>query len=268
MSADTGDVPPQEEQPGDTPAVPAEAPWKWRKLGPAGFLGLAWAVLPALLGGLLLVRLGTVGDWLAEDRTQGLLIYTLLFALTAGLGLLPTYAQAVLGGWVFGFVDGTAAALVGFTLAALLGFLIARLVARESVQAALAHHPRASAIRAGLLDRGTLRSTGVVALLRLPPNSPFALANLAFSSSGVAIVPFLVGTLIGMAPRTAVATGFAHAGATSGARDLQSFVSDGPGWWVLVAGLVLFVIVFQILARLAQGALERAGLAQPQPKLH
>lgn len=238
--------------------------WNWRNLGPAGVLGLAWAILPALLGGLLLVRLGAVGDWLGEDRSQGLVIYTLLFALTAGLGLLPTYAQAVLGGWVFGFVEGTAAALVGFTLAALLGFLIARLVARTSVQAVLARYPRAAAIRAGLLGRGPWRSTGVVALLRLPPNSPFALANLAFSSSGVALLPFLVGTLLGMAPRTAVATGFAHAGASSGARDLQSFVSDGPGWWVLVIGLVLFVVVFQILAHLAQGALERAGLAQPK----
>lgn len=243
---------------GTAPAGPA---WSWRNLGPAGVLGLAWAILPALLGGLLLVRLGAVGDWLGEDRSQGLVIYTLLFALTAGLGLLPTYAQAVLGGWVFGFVEGTAAALVGFTLAALLGFLVARLVARTSVQALLARYPRAAAIRAGLLGRGPLRSTGVVALLRLPPNSPFALANLAFSSSGVALLPFLVGTLLGMAPRTAVATGFAHAGASSGARDLQSFVSDGPGWWVLVIGLVLFVIVFQILAHLAQGALERAGLA-------
>ncbi len=242
------------------PGSPAAPALDWREMGPVGLLGLAWAVIPAILGGFLLYHLGTVAGWLAADPAQGLVAYALLFALTAGLGLLPTFSQAALGGWVFGLTVGLGAALVGFVLAALLGFLVARLVAGDRVRGWLDRHPRASVVREALLGAGGWRSLRTVALVRLPPNSPFALTNLALASGGVGLFPYLLGTAVGMLPRTALVAGFAAAAASSGARDVQEFVSEGPGWGVFAAGFLALVVVLSILSRMARAALERAGL--------
>lgn len=230
-----------------------------RDLGATGILGIVWAVMPGVLGVALLYQLGPVSDWLNEHHTLGLVLYLVGFSITAGLGLLPTYAQATLGGWVFGFATGFSGALVGFTAASAIGYGIARAVSGDKVKSVLARHPQAQIIERELIGRGGARALMVVALLRVPPNSPFSLTNLAFASVRVPLPTYLVGTLIGMAPRTAVYVGFAAAARSSGSKDIQSFVSDGPGWWVFVGGVVLLFGVFSILNRMASKALERYG---------
>jgi uncharacterized membrane protein YdjX (TVP38/TMEM64 family) len=42
----------------------------------------------------------------------------------------------------------------------------------------------------------------IVTLVRLPPNSPFALGNVAMASVRVPWSAYVVGTLLGVAPRT------------------------------------------------------------------
>lgn len=230
-----------------------------RELRSTGVLGIAWAVLPGVLGITLLYQLGGVSEWLTARPDLGLFLYVVAFSVTAGLGLLPTYAQATLGGWVYGFGVGFSGALFGFTVASAIGYGIARLVSGDHVRHVLARHPQAKVIERELVGRGGLRALLVVTLLRVPPNSPFSLTNLAFAAVRVPLPIYLVGTLVGMAPRTAVYVGFAAAAKSAGAEDIQSFVSDGPGWWVFVAGVVLMVAVFAILGRMANLALEKYG---------
>jgi uncharacterized membrane protein YdjX (TVP38/TMEM64 family) len=231
---------------------------RWfRRLGPAAILLAAWTLLPALCGFVLLAELGAARDLLDAQGDLAIVYYVTAFALTAGLGLLPTYAQAVLGGWVFGVGRGFGAALAGFVAGALLGYAVARIVAAPRVAALLAAHPRATAVRDALLRRGQGRETLVVSLLRLPPNSPFAAANLAMASAGVALLPYTVGTLLGMAPRTFVFVAAAATAADTGARDIQAFTKDFDGFALLVAGIVTMLAVLALLSHLA-----RRGLAQ------
>lgn len=232
-----------------------------RELRSTGILGIAWAVLPGVLGITLLYQLGPVSDWLGAHPTLGLVLYVVAFSITAGLGLLPTYAQATLGGWVYGFATGFSGALVGFTAASAIGYGIARLVSGDHVARVLARHPQARIIERELVGRGGLRALLVVTLLRVPPNSPFSLTNLAFAAVRVPLPIYLAGTLIGMAPRTAVYVGFASAARASGSKDIQSFVADGPGWWVFAAGIALMVGVFAVLGKMANAALEKYGAA-------
>ena len=245
-----------------TAAPPSSGKWPkrtnaelWRYLGPAGMLALAWTLAPAVMGTYLLIYLGTVGDWL-RAQPQGLLIYAAAFMVAAGIGFLPTVSQAVLGGWVFGFARGFPAALLGFLGGAVIGYTIARTVSRARVERLIAEDPRARAVRDALIGRGFWATMGVVALLRLPPNSPFALTNLAMAAVGVPKVAFAVGTLLGMAPRTAIAVLFA-ALARAGGKDMQTFIKEGPGTVVFVGGIVVMVMVLALLSHIGNRAIRR-----------
>lgn len=234
----------------------------YREAGPAGVLALMWAILPGVLGVTLLVKLGPVAAWMEAHPTLGLLVYTLAFATTAGLGLLPTYAQAFLGGWVFGMAVGLPAALFGFTLAAAVGYAVAGWVSGERIRGMIARHAQAQAIRDDLVGSGFRRTLLVVSLLRIPPTSPFSLTNLAMAATGVSLWPYLIGTTLGMAPRTVVYVAMGAAGAGSGAEDLGELLSDGQGKWMAVVGVVLMLGVFQVLQRMASKTLERVRADQ------
>lgn len=240
-----------------TEAVDSAAPKsRWKNFGPTGLLALLWTVSPAVAGILLLTYLGAVSEWLLQYPTTGLTIYIAVFIVAAGCGLLPTYAQAIVGGWVFGFAVGLPAALLGFTGAAALGYLIARLVSEDKVEQRIAENRKALAVRNALVGHGPIRTFFIVALLRLPPNSPFALTNLAMASTGIAIAPYIAGTFFGMMPRTAVAIFFA-AIASNDSDDIQQFIKDGPGLTVMLVGLVVMFIVLGVIGVIANQALER-----------
>lgn len=245
---------PRVQQASEPPRASAPGVRDW---GPASLLGLCWAVLPGVFGATLLASIGTVSDWLEGLGALGLPLYALVFAASAGLGLLPTYAQAILGGWVFGFGLGFPAALLGFTLAAAVGYGVARGIAGDGLDRLLSRDPRMATVRDALLRERQRRTLLVTALLRIPPTSPFSLMNLAFASARVALLPFLLGTTLGLSPRTLVYVWMGAAGAATGAEGLGSLLVQRGGWWQVGLGLALTLIVFYLLQRLAQAALQR-----------
>lgn len=238
----------------------------FRRLGPAGLLGLAWTSCPAIGGILLLANIGLLSDWLTAHLVIGWLLYVIIFIVTAGIGALPTYSQSVLAGWVFGFAAGLPAALLGFVGASMLGYAIARGVSQDRIERIIEERPRARAARAALLGRGFRRSTFIVTLLRLPPNSPFALTNLVLAGSGTDRRAYILGTALGMLPRTAIVIGASAAAAASGARDIQSFVREGPGTLVLVTGLVVTITVLAAIGVIANRAIERVIRGEAPPE--
>jgi len=239
--------------PPETPPTPPVSSLV-RSLGPTGLLGLAWTAAPAVCGMALLASLGPLSEWLLYHRPLGLALYTVVFVLGAGLGFLPTYAQSILGGWVFGVAAGLPAALVGFTGGGLLGYQVARRVSRDRVEELIDGSPKARAIREALVGREPWRTLLVVTLLRLPPNSPFALTNLVMATTGVPLPVFVAGTFLGMLPRTAVAVALAAAASATGAEDIQAFVRHrGP--WLLAAGVVGGMAVLGVVGAIARRAL-------------
>ena len=90
--------------------------------------------MPMVVGITLLVQLGPASAWLQSLGNWGVVFYVLIFIVSSGLGLLPPYAQAVLGGWVFGITVGLPAALIGFTGGSIIGYAVARLVSRDKVE--------------------------------------------------------------------------------------------------------------------------------------
>ena len=226
-------------------------------LGPAGILALVWLSAPGIAGLYLLYNLGPVSEWLKSMGTAGIVIYSLVFLFSSGLGILPTTAQAVLGGWVFGPVKGLLAAAVAFGGAAVIGLLITRAVAGRRVESLLETKREAVAIRDALIGGGFWRKVLMITLLRLPPQSPFAFTNFLLISCGAPTGPFILGTILGLIPRTALVMTLSHAAALTGASDIQAFVKDGPGWPVAVLGIAIVLIVMAIIGLIARKALFR-----------
>ena len=226
----------------------------FERLGPAAWLGVLWALLPAAGGFVLLYYIRDVSTWLGDQGSVGVFIYTGVFIVAAGLGLLPTYAQAFLGGWAFGPVIGTAAAMVGFVGASLLGRPIATSVGQDRVDAEMARNTRARAVREALLGAGPLKALGIVTLIRVPPNSPFALTNLVLSTTRVPLWIYTIGTAVGMLPRTALVVWVASQVEGELTKDAMKQAREP---WMLGASIGVAVVVLLLLVHIGNKAVER-----------
>ena len=221
-------------------------------------LGVLWAVLPAIAGTYLLLDLGRIAGILQVDPVLGFWGYVAVFAVSAGLGILPTYSQSILGGWVFGFGYGLAGALMGFVGGAAIGYIVARAVSGRSLEHVVARHPRAHLIRSALLGGSKGKTFAIVSLIRLPPNSPFAITNFALATMGAPFGLTILATAIGMLPRTAVACFVAASGAATGAEDLQQLV-DQQGLPLVIGGAVVMLAVVAIIGQIAKRAIDRVA---------
>ena len=229
----------------------------FKRLGPAAWLGIIWTIMPGVMGILLLTNMDFATRMLKGTETEpgmpffaGLGLYVAIFIITAGLGLLPTYSQAILAGFAFGVAWGFPAALMGFGGASVIGYFIANRVARKKVEQELHHHPKAEIVRDAFIRHSYARALLILTLLRVPPNSPFALMNYIMSVSGVKMVPFLIATVVGMAPRTFAAVWIGS--------QVNSWSEVEKPKWLVIGGIVLAVVILLALGHLANKAIDQA----------
>ena len=231
-----------------------------------GALAVCWTLLPALCGFYLLARIDLAKDQLDAIGGNGaILVYICFFALTSGLGLLPTYAQAFLGGWVFGASYGSLGAIAGIVGGAMIGFVLARLVSGPGVERVIEGRAKIVAIRNALVGEGWLRTLMIVGLLRLSPNSPFALMNLAMGSARTPVLPYIIGTGLGIIPRTVFAAVIAAAAASDGSQNLADVIRN-QGWFVSILGVVILIGSIAIVGAIGKQALNRMVRAGDEAK--
>ncbi|MBS0190681.1 MAG: VTT domain-containing protein [Phycisphaerales bacterium] len=241
-----------------------EAVWKvLRQMGATAVLGAVWTISPAVLGITLLWFLGPVSDLLRSLGAWGWLAYVLMFVVSAGVGFLPTYGQSLLGGWVFGFAFGFPGAMLGFVGGSVIGYFIAKRLSKHKVEDMIAANEKARQVRDALVGHGFWRTLLIITVIRVPPNSPFALTNLVLASSGVRLLPYIVGTAIGMAPRTGIVSWVASAAAKQ-APDIQTFLKQQPAWVTLV-GIAITVVAFTILYFVAEHAMKAVTTRDAKP---
>lgn len=221
-----------------------------KRLGPVGPLTLIAASMPGIGGFALLGSLKWSGPWLQAHGAAGVVAYIVAFAVLAGLALLPTYAQAVLAGFAFGLYIGTGAAMCGIAGAALIGYLIARRASGNRVVRLIEEQPKWRAVYDALLGSSPAKAMLIVTLLRVPPNSPFAITNLILAACRVRPLTYLIATVVGIAPRTAAAV---FIGAT--AQDLD--FSQSRQRWFFVAGIVALLIVIAVIGTMANHAIAK-----------
>jgi len=236
-----------------TKTDPAALAQRRSRIGPAiglvvliAGLATAFSVLP-------------IGSWLASFQTwvhalgpAGWVVYALVYAACVTL-FVPASILTLGAGALYGLGVGVGVVLAGATLGATTSFLLARTLLRERVE----HMTRGNA-RFRALDRAIAKEgTKIVFLVRLAPVFPFTYINYAFGLTGVATTPYVVASLVGMAPATFayVYIGYAAAHAASG--------SDGARTVVQIVGAVAAIIVTIVVARIATRAIREAGVEEP-----
>ena len=239
-------------KPADAPPEESQSPWPaigriYRRLGPAGPLAVLAATLPAIGGFALLGLAWKFAPWLRDQQAVGLVLYIVGFAVLSGLAVLPTYAQAGVGGAVFGLAAGVPAAIAGYVGGAAIGYVIARRASGDRVMTLLQEQPKWRAVHNALLGGRAGRTFLIVTLLRVPPNSPFAITNLVLAATQVRLPIYLAVTLVGMAPRTAAAV---YIGGQFGPE-------GGDSTWFTAAGIAVAVVVILIIGSIAQRALAK-----------
>jgi uncharacterized membrane protein YdjX (TVP38/TMEM64 family) len=184
-----------------------------------------------------------------------LLIYFLVIGFLLGVSFVPTYASAILAGWAFGFGKGSLIAIVTITASSLLAYAVARWIARDRVLEIIRERPKWHAIYQALVGKHFGRTLQVVTLMRLPPLSPFALANFALAAARVPLGTYTLGTFLGILPRT-IATTFAAAQVEQ--LDLNNLGQS----WVKMVGIALTIAACIGLGALANRVLREMTSAK------
>jgi uncharacterized membrane protein YdjX (TVP38/TMEM64 family) len=231
----------------------------------AGVLMALWSVVPLFMGAYLLSQIAGLTEWFRAEGVKGPALFALGYAVCCGGGVLPTYAPSIAAGWIFGPWIGFPVCVAGYLGGSTLGFGLSRLAGRGGqVQAWIDHWPKAAVIRRALVEESRGRTGLIVGLLRLSPSCPFSLTNLAMAGAGVRFSIFLLGTMVGMAPRTLAAVIVSHLGAEQGAKDLVELATQ-QGVFAVAIGAVLLVGSLMLIGHIAKVALARALAAGERP---
>jgi uncharacterized membrane protein YdjX (TVP38/TMEM64 family) len=161
----------------------------------AGFLVLAWRTgyFDLKDPAKLTAAANRVQDtpWLAPAFAS---VYAAIAALAA-----PVSPLAYAAGAVFGVVQGTLLVWLASIVGGAAGYLLARTAWAESARRILGrYHEKVQSLGKGSAFLTTLR-------FQLLPIVPFGIFNYAAGASGIAFVPYILGTAIGVLPGSVAA---------------------------------------------------------------
>ncbi|MGQ7793972.1 TVP38/TMEM64 family protein [Faunimonas sp. B44] len=162
------------------------------------------------------------------------IVYVIVYTATVAVSIPGASILTILGGFLFGWWFGGILAVVAATAGATLVFL----AARTSIGDRLAARggPRLKRLSDGFAEN----AFSYLLFLRFAPVFPFWLVNLAPALMGMRLLPYVVGTAIGIVPAT-----FAYAYAGEG---LEALVDrNGP---LLPPKLILAFAVLAVVALL------------------
>ena len=229
---------------------------------PRGMLGgfvlfIVWCVLPLTCGLILLANINSAHHWLGGEDLNAAMIFAASYAVLTGIGVLPTYAATIVGGWVFGVELGFAACAAGYLGGSAIGFGISKLVCADHVAKWIDSRKRWAIIRKTILEENAFKATGIIALIRLSPSGPFAVTNLVLAACGAGWTEFLIGSSVGIAPRTLIACFMAASASATGATDIQTLAKN-QGYVAVIVGILIFVATLAVIGWVARAALDRA----------
>ncbi len=197
-------------------------------------------------------------DWIRAAGPGGVAVYGAVY-VAATLLLLPGSALTAGAGFAYGPLWGTLLASPVSVLAATLSFALGRTVARGWVARRIADWPRFAAVDHAIGEDGFR----TVLLLRLSPLFPFNLLNYGLGLTRVRPRDYVLGSLLGMLPGTALyvylGSLVTSAGELSSGRASDAGAAGPVLYWV---GFGATLVVTVVITRSARRALDRA-LATP-----
>ena len=208
-----------------------------------------WKMILALISILLIFLLWLqlpMAEWITQFRhwilelgMLGIIAFVVSYVLVTAL-LGPASALTLTAGLAYG-AWGFPLVVISATLAASVAFLVGRYVARERVTRWINRDARLSALNEVIGAQGWR----VVGLMRLSPMLPYGVQNYLFSVTPIRFVPYVLATLVGIMPATAL---YVYIGSLG-----QAVGTAGVLQWVLVlAGLVATVAVAWFIGKQAR----------------
>jgi uncharacterized membrane protein YdjX (TVP38/TMEM64 family) len=200
-----------------------------------GALAIAFVAAAPLLG---LKNADMVQRWLTAGQAlgpAGIVAVAAAFCLLALLGA-PQFLLVAGTAAVFGPVVGFAYSFVGNMLACLLGFWIGKGLGSGALRKM--GGPGLERFMARLERHDIL----ACALIRLVPTAPFMIVNMALGATSIRLVPFIIGTAIGSAPKIALL-------AWGGGAVRQISTGGGLLHWLLLAAVIASWIAMGLIAR-------------------
>jgi pyruvate/2-oxoglutarate dehydrogenase complex dihydrolipoamide dehydrogenase (E3) component/uncharacterized membrane protein YdjX (TVP38/TMEM64 family) len=235
----------------EMPRAPAARRGGWARL--AVFVLAAVALVAA--GRALHVNewlLAFVG-WIRGAGVAGMALFLLAYVAACVL-LLPGLILTLGAGFAYGVAVGVPLVWVSANLGAALAFLLGRTLARDRIAARVAGNAKFAAI-----DRAVGREgLKIVLLTRLSPAFPFNLLNYAYGLTRVTFRDYVVGSLVGMIPGTAM---YVYLGSliTSVSELASGAPAGGTAKQVLTwVGFAATVAVTVVITRIARRALDEA----------
>ena len=227
----------------------------FKELGSLTPIAFVTAFLPMIGSAILILLAHPLGNWLRENWEIGTPLYLLGVLFFCGLALLPTNVVGIVAGWAFGFDLGIAVLIAGIVGAASISFLIHSRIVGDKLPHVFNTHPKATAIYEALVGQSVWRAALIISLLRLSPAMPFALTNFLMAAARVPLKSFVVGTFVGMLPRSSAVV-FVGVG-------LSELTFDNPqNTWLIVFGIVATIISVIVIGTISKHALERLTVGQ------
>ena len=177
------------------------------------FLSRAWPFALILVGIALFFGLGwdryltfdalsenreSLLKWTTENRILAISIYFIGYTLIVACSVPGATLMTLVGGFLFGAVIGTTAVVISATLGAVLIFLTVRYTVGDFFQRKMGKISKR--MESGFREN----ALSFILFLRLVPIFPFWLVNIIPAFMGVPLKLYLVGTIIGIIPASAV----------------------------------------------------------------
>jgi uncharacterized membrane protein YdjX (TVP38/TMEM64 family) len=207
----------------DLPLQSRLAAWWPSGIGSCSGMAIG-GLLALLLGGGVAIAFGFDSDWLlallrehhhwllgfvAGAPVMASLLFMVIYALAVAVSVPGLAVLTVLGGYLFGWLSGTAYVLLATTVAATAVFMLARSAIGEPLRA------RAGPSLVRFADGFRTNALSYVFVLHLVPIFPYAMVIGIPAACGVRVRTFVISAFLGLLPGTLL---FAHLG--SGLGDL------------------------------------------------
>lgn len=233
---------------------------KLRDFGRLTPIALVTALLP-MAGSSALVVVGyPLGNWMQANPAIGAPLFVLGVLVFCGLALLPTNLIGILAGWAFGFWGGLGLMVIGVVSSATLSYFIHLRLAGDTLTALTQRNVRAAAIHKALTNEGFLKTTSIITLIRMSVVMPFAFTNFFLAAARVPISSFVIGTFLGMLPRSGAMV-------LLGAGLSVLTFDDFNDVWLLAAGVPATVILIIVIGVVSRRALDKMTLETSTPEI-
>ena len=139
----------------------------------------------------------TIKQWILQKGPLAPLFFVIFYSLSTIL-FIPGSILTLLGGLIFGVIQGTLFVLIGAILGALASFFIARRLGQKIIQKWI--HNKTEKLEQKIKSHGFY----VVFWLRIIPTFPFSILNYALGLTSVTFKDYAWASLLGIIPGTFV----------------------------------------------------------------